>query len=716
MACTYLSLFGGFEFIDEGGKTLALGGKSRALLAYLALQPGHSQSREKLAALLWGGSTDSQARMSLRQALTAIRKSLPPATKGLLLAEGDRIVLDLIKVDCDVPRFEKLISSAAPDDLEQAMNIYRGGLLDGFDLREEAFEDWLRVERERLRGIAIMALDRLAGHYFAENKFDLCAHAAMRLLSFEPLREDIHRTLMRVYAAQGRSNLALRQYQRCRDTLQHQLGLQPMPETRALYDDIRARRGRMNASEQPSLTGGMPPSIGSPLSQADRADRFRMGTEPIRPTTRYVKSDGVSIAYQVTGVGPVDLVYVQGWVSNLDFAWESPRLTHVLKRLESFCRLIRIDKRGTGLSDRNVGLATLEARTEDVRAVLDAVGSRRTFLFGSSEGGTMCMLFAASYPERTAGLILHGAYAKALWSSDYPWGRTREEVEEDLAIVERDWGEPADLSRGAPSLMRDTFEREWFAAYLRNSASPADAISQWRWSTEIDARDILHAIHVPTLIIHRTGDQWVKVEEGRFLAKQISGATYVELPGDDHLIWGADSDRLVDAIQNFVLDTQAVARGDRVLLTILRIIAVRDAATGARPAPSSISMQKLSEHICTQLRYADASDISVLEDGYAAAFQQPSRAIDCAMEIRDQLMEMGLGVRAAIHIGECDKSRGGLLGPTVELASRLLDFAKPGDVIASRTVRDLVMGSKRRFDRRGDIEYAGRPWQFFAIS
>lgn len=716
MGCTYLSLFGGFEFIDEGGRTLALGGKSRALLAYLAMQPGHSQSREKLAALLWGGSTDSQARMSLRQTLSAIRKSLPSATKGLLLAEGDRIVLDLINVDCDVPRFDKLASSIEPNDLEQAMTIYRGGFLDGFSLREETFEDWLRVERERLRGIAIIALDRLAAHYFAENKFDLCANAAMRLLSFEPLREDIHRTLMRVYAAQGRSNLALRQYERCRDMLQHQLRLQPMPETRVLYDDIRARRGRVNASEQPSLTGGMRSSIGSFLSQTDRTECPQMGTEPIRPTTRYVKSDGVNIAYQVTGAGPVDLVYVQGWVSNLDFAWESPRLTHVLKRLGSFCRLIRIDKRGTGLSDRNLGIATLETRMEDVRAVLDAVGSHRTFLFGSSEGGTMCMLFAASYPERTAGLILHGAYAKALWSPDYPWGRTRQEVQEDLAIIERDWGKPADLSRGAPSLMSDTLEREWFAAYLRNSASPADAISQWRWSTEIDARDILHAIHVPTLIIHRTGDQWVKVEEGRFLAKQISGATYVELPGDDHLIWGADSDRLVDAIQNFVLATQAVARGDRVLLTILRIIVVGGATTAARHVLSSSSKQELGEKVCTQIRYADASEIRLLEDGYAAAFQQPSRAIDCAMEIRGRLMEMGLGVRAAIHIGECDKSSGELLGPAVELASRLLDFAKPGDVIASRTVRDLVMGSKRSFDRRGDIEYADRSWQFFAIS
>jgi len=272
-----------------------------------------------------------------------------------------------------------------------------------------------------------------------------------------------------------------------------------------------------------------------------------------------VKSGGVNIAYQVCGEGPLDLLYVQGWVSNLDYAWESPRLTHVLQRLGSFCRLIRIDKRGTGLSDRNVGFPTLQERMDDVRAVLDAVGSQRPVLFGSSEGGVLCMLFAATYPERTAALILHGAYAQGLWSPDYPWAKTREEMEGELIEIEQNWGGPWDLGRAAPSLMDDDHEREWFGAYLRSSASPADAIALWRWGSEVDVRKMLHAIRVPTVIIQRTGDRWVRAEEAHYLAEHIAGAIEVELPGDDHLVWGADSDRLVNTIHDFLTAAGSLA-------------------------------------------------------------------------------------------------------------------------------------------------------------
>ena len=266
--------------------------------------------------------------------------------------------------------------------------------------------------------------------------------------------------------------------------------------------------------------------------------------------TRYAKSGDVNVAYQVIGDGPLDLVLVPGWVSDVEQAWEDPSFAAFLRRLTSFARLILLDRRGTGLSDRVAELPGLEERMDDVRAVMDAAGSQRAALFGISEGGPMCMLFAATYPERTAALVLNGAYARGRWSKDYPWAKTSEQVEEDLAIVEREWGAAADMSNAAPSLMSDTFETEWFAAYLRNSASPADAIALWRWGTEIDVRDILPAIHVPTLIMQTTGDGWVKREEGRYLATHIEGARYVELAGRDHVIWGENSDRLVDEIEH----------------------------------------------------------------------------------------------------------------------------------------------------------------------
>lgn len=401
------------------------------------------------------------------------------------------------------------------------------------------------------------------------------------------------------------------------------------------------------------------------------------------------------------------MIYVPGWVSNLDYFWASPRVTHVFERLGSFCRLILCDKRGTGLSDRNVGFPTLEQRMEDVRAVLDAVGSKRTVLFGSSEGGNMCMLFAATYPERTAALVLNGACAKGLWSEDYPWAKTREQVEEELAEIERHWGEPYDLSRASPSLNNDPFERKWFAAFLRNSASPADAIDLWRWNTEIDVRGVLPAIQVPTLVVQRTRDRWANVEEGRYLAKNIPGAKYLELDSDDHVIWGEHSDRLVDEIQAFLAGLQLPPPTERILTTVLSLeIAV------------SHSQQRHDDQVRTALRLAEGKDIRSTERGYVATFQGPTRAIHCAMAIRAHLKDIDLRIRAAIHIGECEKRADGLAGPAIRLASRLVERAEEGEIIASRTVRDLMVGSGFMFEERGEAKLTDVPgtWQFYSVS
>ncbi|WP_077965630.1 alpha/beta fold hydrolase [Ensifer adhaerens] len=688
----FLTLLGGFDCAGLVAGSPASTRKARALMAYLALQAGHSQSREKLAALLWGGLSEEQARTNLRQTLSVLRRTLEATGREWLVIKGDRVTLDLRDADLDVWQFEALAAGSATDDLEQAIALYPGELLEGFNLAEEPFEDWLRTERERLRLLAIAVLEKLITRRIAGNDSGASVPAATRLLSLEPLREDIHRTLMRAYATKGQFNLALAQYQRCADTLRKQLGVQPEPETQALYQDLRARRTAPIA--------GRPPEEEVPFEG--------------RPQTLYVKSDGVSIAYQVTGNGPFDLVYVQGWVSNLDYAWESPRLSRVLHRLGSFCRLIRIDKRGTGLSDRGTGFPTLEQRMQDVRAVLDAVGSQKTFLFGSSEGGLMCMLFAASYPERTSALILHGAYARGLWSTDYPWGRTREELEEDLLAIEREWGRPADFSRAAPSLVDNMVEREWFAAYLRNSASPADAVSLWRWSVEIDAREILPAIRVPTLVTQRTGDRWVKPEEGRYLASRIPGATYVELPGDDHIIWGADAERLIDEIRQFLASAQPVPT-ESTLLTVLHLNI--QALSPPENSSSSGRMKDWQDDASRQLRAADGEAIDLRESRLVAGFRQPSQAIACAFDLRGRLNHIGLNVRAAIHIGECEKHHGRYAGPVLRLAAGLAGCAGPGDIIASRTVRDLVIGANLSFDPRGQFDLPGipGPWPYFSV-
>ena len=717
MARPHLTLLGGFDYAGPAAVAPGFSRKARAILAYLALQSGQTQSREKLAALLWGGAGEPQARMNLRQALTTIRKAMSSPDGGWFVTKGDTVTLNLDDIDLDVARFEVSAAGSTPEQLEQAIRVYRGELLDGFGLNEEAFEDWLRLERERLRAIAIGVLEKLVAHYFASGDLPSCVRVAARLLAMEPLREDIHRVLMRAYAAEGRFNMALRQYKNCSDALQKHLRLQPQPETRQLYEELRSRRMKLAAAAR---AGENPPSLPDPPRSTgpQAAERLQFDVQHLRPPTHYVKSAGTNIAYQVTGDGPLDMVYVPGWVSNLDYAWASPRLKHVLDRLGSFCRLIRIDKRGTGLSDRNVGVPTLEERMQDVRAVLDAIGSRRTVLFGSSEGGNMCMLFAATYPERTAALVLNGAYARGMWSHDYPWAKTRQQVNEDLAKIEREWGAPADLGNAAPSLMNDPFEREWFAAFLRNSASPTDAISLWRWGTEIDARDILPAIHVPTLIVQRTGDRWVRVEEGQYLAKHIAGAKYVELAGDDHVIWGAGADRLVDEIQAFVAGAPPTP-GERILLTVLHaeIIETPPIPAGTGDGNWRDSMPRHHEEIRRQLHLAEGTQIEATRNGFVAVFQRPTRALRCAMTIRGRLQNLGLRVRAAVHIGECEKSGDTFTGMAIQLTRGLLDCAGPGEVIASRTVRDLVVGASLSFGELGEMELHDVPgvWPFYRV-
>ena len=358
MAAPHLYLLGGFDFAGVGASVPAFSRKARAMVAYLALQSGHSQSREKLAALLWGGNSETQARMNLRQAVSLVSKAMQASGSARFLRDGDNVALHLDGLDFDVARFEVLAASSEPDDLEQALVVYRGDLLDGFGLKQEPFEDWLRIERERLRAMAVAVLDQLVTHYSATKDPASCVRAATRLLAMEPLREDIHRALMRAYAAQGRINLALKQYDNCRDALQRELRLQPELETRHLHEELRKRR--------------MTPQAASPSLPTQDGERPAFGGEPLRPSTHYVKSAGINIAYQVTGDGPIDLIHVPGWVSNLDLAWASPRLAHVHHCLGTFSRLIRMDKRGTGLSDRNVGLPTLEERMGWMRSARSA--------------------------------------------------------------------------------------------------------------------------------------------------------------------------------------------------------------------------------------------------------------------------------------------------------------------------------------------------------
>ncbi|HWP44520.1 MAG TPA: alpha/beta fold hydrolase, partial [Blastocatellia bacterium] len=291
------------------------------------------------------------------------------------------------------------------------------------------------------------------------------------------------------------------------------------------------------------------------------------------PETRYARSGDVNIAYQVVGDAPLDLVFVMGWVSHLEYFWEEPSFARFLSRLASFSRLILFDKRGTGLSDRVPlnQLPTLEQRMDDVRAVMDAVGCEKAALVGVSEGGPMCSLFAATYPEKTSALVMIGTYAKRIWDPQYPWAPTAEQRQAFLEEIERNWGGPVGIEERAPSALNDPKFIDWWATYLRMGASPGAACALTRMNAEIDVRHVLPTIRVPTLVLHRTDDMCLKVEEGRYVAERIPGAKYVELPGIDHLPFVGDQDSILDEIEEFLTGVRHSTAFNRVLATVLFI-------------------------------------------------------------------------------------------------------------------------------------------------
>lgn len=426
------------------------------------------------------------------------------------------------------------------------------------------------------------------------------------------------------------------------------------------------------------------------------------------PETHYAQSGDVSIAYQVIGDGPIDLVFVMGWVSHLDYFWREPSFARFLTRLASFSRLILFDKRGTGLSDRVHDLPTLEQRMDDVRAVLEAVGSRRAALLGVSEGGPLSALYATTYPDRTLALVMFGTYAKRLWAPDYPWAPTRAERETFLDEIRRHWGGPVGLEARAPSRAGDPAFRDWWATYLRMGASPGAALTLTRMNAEIDIRHVLPAVRVPTLVLHRTHDRTLRVEEGRYVAQRIPGATFVELPGDDHLPFVGDQDAVLDAIQSFLTRPWHDLDADRVLATVL---AARVTAEGA-PGDDDFGAHVRREIEWFRGRAVEAGEATVL-----AAFDGPARAIRCATSLAASAARFGRAVAAGLHTGECDVAAGRLDGLAVDLARALAERAVAGDVLVSRTVKDLVAGSGQTFVDRGMYALGAdeQRWRVFGV-
>lgn len=437
--------------------------------------------------------------------------------------------------------------------------------------------------------------------------------------------------------------------------------------------------------------------------------------------TRYARSGDLNIAYQVVGEGPLDLVYVPGFVSNVELMWEEPGYAAFLERLATFSRLIIFDKRGTGLSDpvSTDALPTLEERMDDVRAVMDAVGSERAALLGHSEGGNMSVLFSATYPQRTSALVLVGCYAKRLRSDDYPWAPTREQRMRDIEATESDWGD-IDLATFAPSRVGDGAFERWVGRYYRQSASPRAASALMRMNTEIDVRDILPSIGVPTLLLYRVGDRDVLVQEGRYIASRIPAARLVELPGDDHYMWSDDAESLLQEIEEFLTGVRRGPDPDRMLATVLFTDIVDSTATASRLGDRAWRglLDRHNEMVRTELDRWRGREIDTAGDGFLATFDGPARAIRCAVAASRSVLPLGLQIRAGVHTGEVEVAGDDVRGIAVHIGARVAGLAGAGEVLVSRTVRDLVAGSGIGFSEHGTFELKGVPggWEVFAVA
>jgi pimeloyl-ACP methyl ester carboxylesterase len=444
-----------------------------------------------------------------------------------------------------------------------------------------------------------------------------------------------------------------------------------------------------------------------------------------RAETRYALSGDVHIAYQVTGAGLFDLIFVPGFVTHMELQWRLPGFDEVLNQMASLGRLIRFDKRGTGMSDPVSGAPSLETRMDDVRAVMDAAGSRRAAFFGLSEGAAMSILFAATYPERVAALVVRSCSPRTMWAPDFPWGRSAEAYQREMNQALRVYADREDARQVVRGLGMQTDEEvEAYIDLLRYGASPGMLGALYRMNREIDIRDVLPTVRVPTLVLHGSEDQIVPAEVGRYTAERLPMARFVELPGVGHLALGDASGRIQAEIEHFLNEVWESggweeSEPDRMLATVL-FTDIVESTTKAIELGDRRWRELLEQHnalVRRELLRYRGREIDNAGDGFLAAFDGPARAIRCASAIVDGVRELGLGVRAGLHTGECEVADGKIAGIAVHTGARVAGQAEAGEVLVSSTVKDLVAGSGISFIERGVRELKGIPgeWRLFAV-
>jgi DNA-binding SARP family transcriptional activator/pimeloyl-ACP methyl ester carboxylesterase len=678
------------------GAPVALGGpRQRALLARLLLEANRTIPVDQLVEDLWGEDVPDSAVKMVHVFVSHLRKVLP---RDMLATNPPGYAVRIDTGALDLFRFGELEergraalargeAEAAAALLREALALWRGDPLGEFDEPFAAAErPYLEERRLACREERIDADLSLGRHA------DVVAELE-RLVAREPQRERLRGQLMLALYRSGRQAEALAAYREFRDGLDRELGIEPSGRLKELELAIL----RQDEALEPlppgrSGDGGHPSPRSAPVP----------ALTPSEP--RFVRSGTTSIAYQVVGEGPLDLILVHGWVCGFHAGWERPQIASFYRRLASLGRLVLFDKRGTGMSDRVNGIATLEERMDDVRAVLDAVGSERAVLLGVSEGGAMVTLFAATYPERTTALVAMGTYARRMWAPDYPLG-AREENVAWLVPSDEDWGMPVArrfVAERAPSLAGDEEATRWYASYIVRGATPGAAAALAVMNAEIDVRAVLPTIGVPALVLYRE-DEYL-CHATRYMGERIPRARIVALPGADHLPWEGDQDAVLDEIEAFLLGARDQAPPSRVLATVLFWEGLETAVAGRE--------EEVVRSILPRYR---GMEIATPEGRRGASFDGPARAIQCAFAIERAAHRAGFELSAGLHTGECDLVQGTLRGLAVQVAPRVAAAARPGEVLASSTVKDLVAGSGISFrDRKISVETGGR-WSLYAV-
>lgn len=425
------------------------------------------------------------------------------------------------------------------------------------------------------------------------------------------------------------------------------------------------------------------------------------------------------IAYQIHGEGPQDVVFLGGFATNLEIAWEHPSITRLYRRLAPSFRMLSFDKRGTGLSDRLGEVATLEECMDDARSVMDEVGSKRAALLGQNEGGPMAMLFAATYPDRVSALILYGSYPKLIKDESYPIGWEPDTWEQAIELAQEGWGSGTVYSSGYPHLVYDEQFMNWAGRFERHSTSPGGVNALMRMMADIDVRYLLPTIRVPTLILHHVGDPVFDVNHARFMASQIPDSKLVELPGNYNADWYEDSPTAIEEVEEFLTGTRQAPESNRVLATVLftDLVASTKMAVEMGDRRWRDLLDAHDAMVRAQIGLFRGSEVKHLGDGFLATFDGPARAIRCALAIRAGGRQLGLDAKAGLHTGEVEVRGEDLGGIAVHIASRVADVAKPGEILVSRTVVDTVAGAGIEFEERGDHELRGIPdsWSLFAV-